>query len=167
MEVSMKERIHEQISGELKQATRLDIKIVIIDIVISLILFFIAMGFAASAVGSLTGSLTGELVPGLGVTPKVNFNTTPTIVMFVLLLAVFAINWYSVRALLNNKKQRAKLTEGLIKLYKDEGVEQYYDGSIFKSYEARYNLFAVILTIVGAVSIIAPLVIFIDRLTKL
>jgi amino acid transporter len=160
----MKERIHQQISHELKQATRLDVKIVIIGIVITLILFFMAMGFAASTVGSVTGELTA----GLTRAPvTMSFNVSPTIVMFILIIAVFAINWFSVRALLNNKKERAKLTEGLMKLYKDEGVDQYYDGSIFKSYETRYNIFSVILAILGAVSIIAPLVIFIDKLTKL
>jgi hypothetical protein len=55
----------------------------------------------------------------------------------------------------------------LTKLYKDEGVDKYYDGSIFKGYETRYNLFAVILTAVGAVSVITPLVIFINQLIEL
>jgi hypothetical protein len=159
----MKERIHEQISHELKQATRLDMKIVVLDIVVSLILFFLAMGFAASTVGSITQGLAGGLIA-----PRsVSLNTAPTIIMFILILTILAINWFSIRALLNNKKQRAKLNEGLMKLYKEEMVDQYYDGSIFKSYETRYSLFAVILAAVGAMSIIAPLVIFIDHLTKL
>jgi amino acid transporter len=155
----MKERIHEQISHELKQATRLDTKIAIIAIVVSLILFAVAMGFAFNTTGSITGILGGIKAK--------TFNTAPTIIMFVVILAILAINCYSVRTLLNNKKQRAKLNKGLMKLYKDEGVAQYYDGSIFKGYETRYNLFAIILTSVGAVSVIAPLVIFIDRLIEM
>jgi amino acid transporter len=160
----MKERIHQQISGELKQATRLDTRIVIIDIVITLILFFMAMGFAAGTVGSVTGELTAGITRAPVTT---NFNVTPTIVMFILIIAIFAINWFSVRALLKNRKERAKLTEGLTKLYKDEGVDQYYDGSIFKSYETRYNILSVVLAIIGVVSVIVPLVIFVDNLTKL
>jgi hypothetical protein len=62
---------------------------------------------------------------------------------------------------------RAKLNQGLMKLYTDEGVNQYYDDSIFKGYETRYNLFAIILISVGAVSVIAPLVVFIDKLINL
>jgi energy-coupling factor transporter transmembrane protein EcfT len=155
----MQERIHEQISHELKQATRLDTKIAVIAIVVTLILFTIAMIFAFSTTGSITGILGGI--------KATVFNVAPTIIMFVSLLAIAAVNWYSVRTLLQNKKQRAKLTKGLMKLYKDEGVAQYYDGSIFKSYETRYNLFAIILTSVAAVSVIAPVVIFIDRLINL
>lgn len=159
----MKERIYEQISHELKLAARLDTIIVTISIVVTLILFFLTMGFAASTVGSITSGLTGGLT-GLR---SSTFNATPTIIMFVLILAILAINSYAARTLLSNKKQRAKLNEGLMKLYKDEGVDQYYDGSIFKSYETRYNLFAVMVTVVGALSIIVPLVIFINQLTKL
>jgi hypothetical protein len=155
----MQEQIHEQISHELKQATRLDTKIAVIAIVVTLLMFTVAMIFASSTTGSITGILGGI--------KSRSFNVAPTIIMFVSLLAIFAINWYSVRTLLQNKKQRAKLNKGLVKLYKDEGVAQYYDGSIFKSYETRYNLFAIILAAVGAVSVIAPLVIFIDRLIEM
>lgn len=156
----MKERIHEQISHELKMATRLDLKIVVIDIVVSLILFFVAMGFASSTVGSITQSLTGG-------SRSATFHVAPAIIMFVCVLTILAINWFSIRVLLKNKKQRARLNEGLMKLYKEEMVDQYYDGSIFTSYETRYNLFAVMIGAIGAMSIIAPLVIFIDQLTKL
>jgi hypothetical protein len=159
----MKEQIYQQISSEFKQATRLDMKIFIVSIVVTLLLFFIAMGFAASSAGSITGTLTGGLVGPRTAT----FHTAIAISMFVCILAIFVINWFSVRAILNNKKQRVKLTEGLMKLYKDEGVDQYYDGSIFKSYETRYNLFAVILATVGSLSIIIPLVIFINQVIKL
>ncbi len=156
----MKERIHEQISNELKQATRLDTKIAVIAIVVSLILFTIAMIFAESSTGSITNIL-GALKT------KTTFNVAPTIIMVISILATVAVIWYSVLTLLKNKKQRAKLNRGLVKLYKDAGVAQYYDGSIFKGYETRYNLFAIILISVGAVSVIAPLVIFIDKLTEL
>jgi hypothetical protein len=155
----MQERIHEQISHELKQATRLDTKITIIAIVVTLILFTIAMIFASSATGSVSSLL--------GSSKATVFNTAPTIIMFVCVLATAAVNWYAVRTLLNNKKQRAKMNKGLMKLYKDEGVNQYYDGSIFKGYETRYDLFAIIVAVVGAVSIIAPLVIFINSVIEL
>ncbi|MFA5309732.1 MAG: hypothetical protein WC370_09665 [Dehalococcoidales bacterium] len=159
----MKERIFEQVSKELKVATRLDTKMVITAIVVTLILFSLAMGFAFSTV---TPDL-GQYSSLLGISSNATFNTTPTIIMFVLLLAIIVIDCYAVRTLANNKKQRAKLNEGLMKLYKDEGVDQYYDGSIFKSYETRYNLLSVMVGAVGALSVIVPLTIFIDQLTKL
>ena len=155
----MKERIHEQISNELKQAVRMDTVTVIIAIVVTLILF---TGAAVSASGS-----TGSIVGGLSGFRATSVNASPTIIMWVIILATVAINWYAVRTLLNNKKQRGKLNEGLMKLYKDEGMDQYYDGSIFKGYETRYNLFVVMVGAVGIVSVVTPLVIFIDKLIAL
>jgi hypothetical protein len=151
--------IHRQISNEVKQANRLDTVIAVITIVISLILFTVAIIFAESSTGSITGILGGI--------KSTVFNTAPTIIMFVCILAIGAINWYAVSTLLNNKERRARFNRGLGKLYKDEDVSQYYDESIFKGYETRYNLLALITGAVGAVSIIAPLVVFIDKLVEL
>jgi heme/copper-type cytochrome/quinol oxidase subunit 2 len=155
----MKERIHEQISNELKQAMRMDTITVIIAIVVSFTLFIAAMIFAASTTGSIMGSMTGFR--------STSINIANTIIMFVVIIATVAIDWYAIRTLLNHKKQRGKLNEGLMKLYKDEGMDQYYDGSIFKGYETRYDLYTVILGAVGAVSVIAPLVMFIDKVVAL
>jgi hypothetical protein len=155
----MKEQIHEQISYELKQATRLDTAIAIIAIVVSIILFTISMVFAQASTDTISGLL--------GISKSTTVSTSSIIVMFISIAATAAIIWYSVRTLLKNKKQRAELNQGLAKLYKDTGVAKYYDGSIFKGYETRYNLFAVILIAVGAVSVIAPLVIFIDKMIQL
>ena len=155
----MKERIHEQISHELKQAMRMDTITVIIGLTVTLILFAAAAVFAAQTTGSIVGSMTGFKATSV--------NTANTIIMWVIILAIVAINLYAVRTLLKHKKQRGKLNEGLMKLYKDEAMDQYYDGSIFKGYEARYNLYVVMLGAVGAVSVITPLVIFIDKLVAL
>ncbi len=155
----MKERIHEQISHELKQAMRMDTITVIIGLTVTLILFAAAAVFAAQTTGSIVGSMTGFKATGV--------NTANTIIMWVIILAIVAINLYAVRTLLKHKRQRGKLNEGLMKLYKDEAMDQYYDGSIFKGYEARYDLYVVMLGAVGAVSVITPLVIFIDKLVAL
>jgi hypothetical protein len=155
----MKEKIHEQISYELKQAVRMDTITVIIGLTVTLILFAAASVFAAQTTGSIVGSMTGFRATSV--------NTANTVIMWVILVAIAAINWYAVQTLLKNKKERGKLNEGLMKLYKDEAMDQYYDGSIFKGYETRYNLFAVMLGAVASVSIITPLVIFIDKLVAL
>jgi hypothetical protein len=155
----MKERIHEQISLELKQAMRMDTITVIIALTVTLILFAAAAVTASSTTGSIVGSMTGFRATSV--------NTASTIIMWVIILAIVAINLYAVRTLLKHKKQRGKLNEGLMKLYKDEAMDQYYDGSIFKGYEVRYDLYVVMLGAVGAVSVITPLVIFIDKLVAL
>jgi multidrug transporter EmrE-like cation transporter len=155
----MKERIHEQIGNDLKQATRMDIIIVIVAIVVSFILFSLSMGFAFASTNSVMSTLTKMAAKSV--------NTAPTIIMFLCVGASVAIDFFAVRNLLKNKARRVKLNEGLMKLYKEEGMDQYYDGSIFKGYETRYNLYAIILTAVGAVSVIAPLVIFINQIVEL
>ena len=155
----MKERIHEQISLELKQAMRMDTITVIIALTVTLILFAAAAVTASSTTGSIVGSMTGFRATSV--------NTASTIIMWVIILAIVAINLYAVRTLLKHKKQRGKLNEGLMKLYKDEAMDQYYDGSIFKGYEVRYDLYVVMLGAVGAVSVITPIVIFIDKLVEL
>ena len=153
----MKERIHEQISNELKQSTRADLVTIIIAIVVTFILFGIAIGFAYGSVGITFISFSGN-------TPQLS--TSSTIIMFVSIMAIVMINLYAVRALLQNKTRRAKLNEGLMKLYKDEGMDQYYDGSIFKSYETRYNTYAVIVGAVGGLSVIVPIVVFINQIVN-
>jgi hypothetical protein len=156
----MKERIQEQINHELKQAGRTDRLIIVIDIVITLIMFIIALTFAYNSVGFNIGVLGGSVTKSL--------SAYSTLIMFVSLAAIVVINGYSVCALLKNKAQRSKLTDGLMKLYKEEGADQYYDGSTFKGYETRYNVLAVILTTLGAVTVILPLAIFVHQLvTKL
>ncbi len=155
----MKERIHEQISYELKQAVRMDTITVIIALTVTLILFAAAAVTASSTTGSIVGSMSGFRATSV--------NAASTIILWVFILAIVAINLYAVLTLLNHKKQRGKLNEGLMKLYKDEAMDQYYDGSIFKGYETRYDLYVVMLGAVGAVSVITPLVIFIDKLVAL
>jgi hypothetical protein len=161
----MKDKILEQISKELKLATHLDLVIMVVAILVTLIFFGIAGGSAGSTAESMSGGFVGGIMGGA--TPKIAFQITPTIIMFVTLIAIVIINCYAVRALMKNKVQRAKLNEGLVKLFKDEAVEQYNDGSIYKTYETRYSLFAVIMMSVAAVSVIVPLVVFINQMTKL
>ena len=155
----MKERIHEQISHELKQATRQDTAIAVIAILVLVFLFTISMVFAQGSTDTISGLL--------GLSQTTTISVASIIVMFVSIVATIAVICYSVCTLLKNKKQRAELNQGLVKLYKDSGIAKYYDGTIFKGYETRYNLFAAILIAVGAVSVIAPLVIFIDKMVQL
>ena len=161
----MKDKILEQIGKELKLATHLDLVTMVVAVLVTLIFFGIAGGSAGSTAESMSGGLVGGILGGA--TPKIAFQITPTIIMFVALIAIVIINCYAVRVLMKNKVQRAKLNEGLVKLFKDETVDQYNDGSIYKSYETRYSLFAVIMMSVAAVSVIVPLVVFINQMTKL
>jgi len=165
----MKEKILEQMGKELKLATRLDLVITVVGILVTLVFFGLAAGAAAATVTQMPNlsGLAGGLFGGSSNPQPPEFSVSSTIIMFVTLIIILIINWYAIRTLLKNKAQRAKLNEGLLKLYKDETVDQYNDGSIYKTYETRYSLFAVIMGSVMALSIIVPLVVFIDKLTEL
>jgi hypothetical protein len=164
----MKEEIYKQIGKELKLGTWVDFLIMVIAVSVTLIFFGVAGASAAATVTSTPNlsALGGGLFGGMsGSAPE--FSVTATIIMFVTLIVIAVINWYAVSLIRKNRVQRAKLNEGLVKLLKDETVDQYNDGAIYKTYEARYTLFAVILSSVAALSIIIPIVIFVDKLTSL
>jgi hypothetical protein len=168
----MKEKMLEQMGKELKLAMRIDLLIMVVGILVTLVFFGLAAGSAAGTVttplnlSGLTGGL-GGLFGGASNQQSPVFHVASTIIMFVTLIIIMVINWYAIRTLLKNKAERVKLNEGIKNLYKDEGMDQYNDGSIYKSYETRYNLFTVIMGSVMALSIIVPLVIFINKLTEL
>ena len=166
----MKEKLIEQAGKELKVAAWVDLLIMVVAVVVTLHLGAIAAVTAGMSAGSfgnpLSGGVLGMPMPATSASHN-GFHATPFIIMVAALAAVCVINWFGIRMLLKNKAQRAKATDGLAKLYKDEAVDQYADGAVYKSYENRYNLFAVVMGSVGGLSIIATLAIFINQLTKL
>jgi hypothetical protein len=54
---------------------------------------------------------------------------------------------------------RRKLLNGLLKMYKDQGVEGYYDSSLLSDYTLRYNLFMLVVLFTGLVAIVIPFII--------
>ncbi|MBA7692518.1 hypothetical protein ES703_101085 [subsurface metagenome] len=85
--------------------------------------------------------------------------TIIVIVLFVCLLIV--VNVVVIFGLLKGKQTRLKLINGLLKMYKNQGVEGYYDASLLSNYNARYNLFILVVVFLGVVAIAVPFVIII------
>ena len=148
-EAAMKERLHEQISEELKQNTRTDTVVVITAILLNLIFLGINSGVAGTIrqYDYRNGAET------------VSTNITAVIIMVILLFVIIAINFFVLRILQRGKERRAKLMAGLMKMYQEEGMEQYYDASVEKGYEARYNLFSAIVIALGAVAVLVPILV--------
>jgi hypothetical protein len=163
----MKEKIIEHITKELKVAAWIDMFIMVVGVLVTLHLFALAAVTAGMSVGSIADAIPSGGIMGILAHNNPAFNIVPFIIMIVALAVIGIINWYGVRMLLKNKKQRVLANEGLAKLYKDEALDQYADGAIFKSYENRYNLFALILGSLGAMSVVITLIIFINQLTNL
>ena len=132
----MIERVHEHIVTELQQNTRTDTIFVLTAIVINLLALGINSGVAAS-----------------------NGGATTTIVMFTFVALVVVVNFVAEVGLLKGRQTREKLLNGLLKMYKDQEVEGYYDPSLVSNYNTRYNLFMLVVLFTGLVAIIVPFIV--------
>jgi len=82
-------------------------------------------------------------------------------VFFTFVCLVIVVNFVVVIGLLKGKETRTKLINGLLKMYKDQGVEGYYDVSLLSSYSTRYNLFLLAVVVTGLIAIVVPSVLIV------
>jgi len=132
----MIQRVHEHIISELGANTRTDTIFVLTAIFINLITLGINSGIASSEPSA-----------------------TNTIVMFTIVALIVVVNFVAELGLIRGRQMRKKLLSGLLKMYKDQGVEGYYDPSLLSDYRTRYNLFMLTVLFTGLVAIIIPFVI--------
>jgi hypothetical protein len=135
----MIERVHEHIITELQQNTKTDTVFVVTAILLNLL-----------ALGINSGVASGSDRDG-----------TTWIVFFTFVCLVIVVNFVVEIGLIKGKQTRIKLINGLIKMYKDQGVEGYYDESLLSNYSTRYNLFLLTVVVTGLIAIIVPLVLII------
>jgi len=133
----MIQRVHEHILGELNTNARTDTIFVIVAIALNLITLGVNAGIASSS----------------------NGDTTQTIVMFTFVALIIVINFVAEIGLIRGRQMRRKLLDGLLKMYKDQGVEGYYDPSLISDYKIRYNLFMIAVLFTGLVALIIPFII--------
>jgi hypothetical protein len=132
----MIERVHEHIIGELGTNTRTDTIFVLTAILLNLITLGVNSGIASS-----------------------NNNGTQTIVMFTFVVLIIVVNLVAEIGLIRGRQMRKKLLDGLLKMYKDQGVEGYYDPTLLGDYTTRYNLFMLAVLVTGLIAIVIPFVI--------
>ena len=132
----MIERVHEHIVAELQQNARTDTIFVITAILLNLIALGVNSGIAAA-----------------------NGGGTTTIVMFTFVALVLVVNLVAEVGLIRGRQMRVTLLNGLLKMYKDQGVEGYYDPSLLSNYNTRYNLFMLAVLFTGVVAIIVPFIV--------
>ncbi|HEY78622.1 MAG TPA: hypothetical protein G4O09_05870 [Dehalococcoidia bacterium] len=132
----MIERVHEHIIGELGTNTRTDTIFVLTAILLNLITLGINSGIASS-----------------------NNNGTQTIVMFTFVVLIIVVNLVAEIGLIRGRQMRKKLLDGLLKMYRDQGVEGYYDPTLLSDYTTRYNLFMLAVLVTGLIAIVIPFII--------
>jgi len=137
----MIERVHEHIIIELQQNTRTDT----IFILTAIILNLLCLG-----INSIVATQS-------------NKDATIWILFFTFVCLLIVVNFVVEIGLLKGKQTRLKLINGLLKLYKDQGVEGYYDASLLSNYNTRYNLFMLVVIFTGLIAMVVPLVLIISR----
>ena len=132
----MIKRVHEHIITELQQNTRTDTIFIVAAIFLNLLTLAINSSIAEDSRG----------------------NGTFFIVMLIFALLVIVVNVVVILGLSKGKQTRSKLLNGLLKMYKDQGVDGYYDSSLLSGYDTRYNLFILVVIFIGLISIVVPFV---------
>lgn len=129
----MIERVHQHILNELNVNARTDTIFVLTAIILNLLTLGINSGIASS----------GD-------------DGTTNIIMFTFVALIIMVNFVSEIGLIRGRQMRKKLMNGLVKMYKDQNVDGYYDSSLMSDYKTRYNLFMLAVIFTGLVAIIIP-----------
>jgi len=129
----MLECIHQHIMEELSQGAKTDTVVVVTAVFFDLII--LAINSATSA--------------GRGVTGTLCFS--------VFILMTIMINSVCIAALRTNRDSRITLLQGLLMMYRDEHVDQYYKPSLLENYSRRYQYFTTVLIGLASIAILIPL----------
>ena len=135
----MLERVHEHIIAELQQNTRTDTVFILTAIFLNLLTLAINSAVAAGDDNS----------------------ATEWTVFFIFLSLLVVVNFIVMVGLMKGKQSRTKLIQGLLRMYKDQGVEGYYDASLLSNYATRYDLFLLATVFTGLVAIVVPFVLIV------
>lgn len=132
----MIEHVHKHITSELQQNTRTDIIFILTAILLNLI----------------------TLAVNAGMSEKSRTDNATLIAMFAFVCLIVLVNLVVVFGLSKGKQTREKLLNGLIKMYKDQDVDKYYDESLMGNYNIRYNLFIMVVIFTGIIATVVPFI---------
>jgi hypothetical protein len=132
----MIEHVHNHITSELQQNTRTDIIFILTAILLNLI----------------------TLAVNSGMSEKSRTDTSTLFAMFAFVCLIVLVNLVVVIGLSKAKQTREKLLNGLMKMYKDQDVDKYYDQSLMGNYNVRYNLFIMVVIFTGVISTVVPFI---------
>ena len=133
----MIEQIHKHLVSELQQNTRTDT----IFIITAILLNLLSLG--------INSAMAGES----------REDTSLFLVMFIMVALVIVVNVVVITGLIKGKQTRGKLINGLVKMYKDNNVDKYYDSSLLLNYNIRYNLFILVVVFIGTIAIAIPFIV--------
>ncbi|MCX6245951.1 MAG: hypothetical protein NTU98_14750 [Bacteroidetes bacterium] len=132
----MIEHVHNHITKEMEQNTKTDIIFILTSIVLNLI----------------------TLAVNSGLVEKSRTESSSLIVMFVFVTLIVLVNIVVVIGLVKGRQTRKKLLNGLITMYRDQNVAKYYDETLLSNYNARYNLFILVVVCTGVIATMVPFI---------
>jgi hypothetical protein len=133
----MIEHVHKHITTELQQNTKTDT----IFILTAILLNLVALGVNS------------------GLVEKSRTDNSTLFVMYIFVFLIIVVNVVVIIGILKGKQTRTKLVDGLLKMYKDQGVDKYYDESLLSNYSIRYNLFIMVVVSTGIIATVVPFVV--------
>ena len=133
----MIEHVHKHITTELQQNTKTDT----IFILTAILLNLVALGVNS------------------GLVEDSRKNNSTLIVMYIFVFLIVIVNIVVIIGIMKGKQTRMKLVDGLIRMYKDQGVDKYYDESLLSNYSVRYNLFIMVVVTTGIIACVVPFVV--------
>ena len=136
----MLQQVHEHIVNELQQNTRTDTIFVVTAIAFNLIVLGINSSVASEA-------------------DRARANASDDMILIVFIIMSLLVNTIAIIALNTGRMSREKLIQGLLSMYKDNDVAQYYDASLVAGYGRRYLLFTGVILCLAITSIVVPLII--------
>ena len=134
-------QVHDHIVSELNQSARTDTIFVVTAVVFNLIVMGINSAVAAEAGDSANREATSDIILG------------------VFIAMSLLVNSIAIMALYFGRGTRNKLLKGLLAMYGDNDVDQYYDSSLLTNYGRRYMLFIGVILCLAVTGIVVPLVI--------
>lgn len=132
----MIEQLHNHITSELNQNTKTDTIFILTSICLNLI----------------------TLAVNSGISKESRTDSSSLIVMFIFVSLIIVVNIVVVIGLIKGKQSREKLLSGLISMYRDQGVDKYYDVSLLGNYSVRYNLFIMVVVFTGVIATVVPFI---------
>jgi len=132
----MIEHVHNHITSELQQNTRTDIIFILTSILLNLITLAVNAGMAEGS----------------------REDTAKLMAMFAFVSLIVLVNIVVIFGLIKGKQTREKLLDGLLKMYKDQNVDKYYDQSLLGNYNVRYNLFIMVVMFTGIIATVVPFI---------
>jgi len=133
----MIEHVHKHITSELQQNTKTDTIFILTAILLNLVALAVNSGIAEDS----------------------RQNNSTLIVMYIFVFLIIVVNIVVIIGIMKGKQTRMKLVDGLLKMYKDQDVDKYYDETLLSNYSVRYNLFIMVVVSSGIIASIVPFVV--------